>query len=100
MENYTAPDEETEKNISAQVSLNHFKTIYLFKQNSWTNFNVKMIWEIKVKEINLKLYISCLFQKTEIEGMTYYLPKQNNLLLTLFVGDFNVVLPRKEDKIK
>ncbi|KAL5252638.1 hypothetical protein ACHWQZ_G015429 [Mnemiopsis leidyi] len=56
MENYTAPDEETEKNISAQ--------------------------------------------KTEIEGMTYYLPKQNNLLLTLFVGDFNVVLPRKEDKIK
>lgn len=32
--------------------------------------------------------------------MRNYLPKQNNLLLTLFVGDFNVVLPRKEDKIK
>ncbi|XP_063678319.1 ion channel TACAN-like [Bolinopsis microptera] len=56
MDKYSAPDEETQRTISAR--------------------------------------------RAEIEGMTYYLPKQNNLLLTLFVGDFNVVLPRKEDKIK
>jgi len=38
--------------------------------------------------------------KREIKEMVNYLPKQNNMLLTLFLGDFNVVLSGKEEKLK
>lgn len=37
-------------------------------------------------------------RSAHIQDMNNYLPKKNNVLLKLFLGDFNVVLPRQEDK--